>query len=68
MVLDNLREGVLSPDIYDPTLNPFYRDVLPHTSLVAMPVASVIRIEKAKSNPASDTPRKPRSRISASKA
>ena len=28
IVLDNLREGVLSPDIYDPSLNPLYRDVL----------------------------------------
>src|SRR5665811_1663450 len=28
VVLDNLREGVLSPDIYDPRLNPLYRDVL----------------------------------------
>jgi transposase len=27
VVLDNLREGVLAPDIYDPTLNPLYRDV-----------------------------------------
>jgi hypothetical protein len=27
-VLDNLKEGVLIPDIYDPTLNPLYRDVL----------------------------------------
>jgi hypothetical protein len=26
MVLDNLREGVLVPDIYDPTVNPLYRD------------------------------------------
>ena len=25
-VLDNLREGVLKPDIYDPTVNPLYRD------------------------------------------
>ena len=30
VVLDNLREGVLTPDIYDPTLNPLYRDVLQH--------------------------------------
>src|ERR1019366_6149491 len=30
VVLDNLREGVLVPDIYDPTLNPLYRDVLAH--------------------------------------
>jgi hypothetical protein len=29
-VLDNLAEGVLKPDIYDPTLNPLYRDVLAH--------------------------------------
>src|SRR5271170_3344760 len=28
VVLDNLREGVLTPDIYEPTLNPLYRDVL----------------------------------------
>ena len=28
IVLDNLKEGVLTPDIYDPALNPLYRDVL----------------------------------------
>jgi transposase len=37
VVLDNLREGVLAPDIYDPTLNPLYRDVLQHYSVVALP-------------------------------
>jgi transposase len=37
IVLDNLREGVLTPDIYDPTLNPLYRDVLKHYSVVALP-------------------------------
>ena len=37
VVLDNLREGVLKPDIYDPTLNPLYRDVLSHYGVVAMP-------------------------------
>ena len=37
VVLDNLREGVLSPDIYDPTLNPLYRDVLQHYGAVAFP-------------------------------
>jgi len=37
IVLDNLREGVLAPDIYDPTLNPLYRDVLAHYGTVAMP-------------------------------
>jgi transposase len=37
VVLDNLREGVLVPDIHDPTLNPLYRDVLAHYGAVAMP-------------------------------
>jgi transposase len=37
VVLDNLREGVLVPDVYDPALNPLYRDVLAHYGAVAMP-------------------------------
>lgn len=37
VVLDNLREGVLKPDWYDPTLNPLYRDVLAHYGVVALP-------------------------------
>jgi transposase len=37
VVLDNLREGVLTPDIYDPALNPLYRDALAHYSVVALP-------------------------------
>jgi len=37
MILDNLREGVLSPDFYDPVLNPLYRDVLKHYGVVALP-------------------------------
>jgi transposase len=37
VILDNLREGVLKPDIYDPTLNPLYRDVLAHYGTVAVP-------------------------------
>ena len=37
VVLDNLREGVLVADIYDPTLNPLFRDVLAHYGVVAMP-------------------------------
>jgi len=36
VVLDNLREGVLKPDIYDPALNPLYRDVLKHYGAVAL--------------------------------
>ena len=37
VVHDNLREGVLTPDIYDPTLNPLYRDVLAHYGVIALP-------------------------------
>ena len=37
VVLDNLGEGVLQPDLWDPTLNPLYRDVLAHYGAVAMP-------------------------------
>ncbi len=37
VVLDNLGEGVLKPDIYDPAMNPLYRDVLAHYGAVALP-------------------------------
>ena len=37
VVLDNLREGVLTPDIYDPAINPLYRDVLQHYNIVPLP-------------------------------
>jgi transposase len=37
VVLDNLKEGVLRPDVYDPALNPLYRDVLAHYGAVALP-------------------------------
>jgi transposase len=37
IVLDNLKEGVLTPDIYDAALNPLYRDVLTHYGVVALP-------------------------------
>jgi transposase len=37
LVLDNLKEGVLKPDVYDPTLNPLFKDVLAHYGVVAMP-------------------------------
>ena len=60
VVLDNLREGVLVPDIYDPVLNLLYRDVLAHYGAVAMPCASRIPTAKARSNPASVTPREHR--------
>jgi transposase len=37
IVLDNLREGVLTPDIYDPAINPLYRDMLRHYNAVPLP-------------------------------
>jgi len=37
VVLDNLKEGVLTSDLYDPTLNPLYHDVLAHYGVVALP-------------------------------
>jgi transposase len=37
VVLDNLREGVLKPEFYDPELNPLYRDLLQHYGSVALP-------------------------------
>jgi transposase len=37
IILDTLREGVLTPDIYDPALNPLYRDVLAHYGVTALP-------------------------------
>ena len=37
VVLDNLREGVLTPDVYDPSLNPLYRELLQHYGVIALP-------------------------------
>jgi hypothetical protein len=37
VVLDNLKEGVIKPDIYDPEINPLYRDLLKHYGAVALP-------------------------------
>lgn len=37
VVLDNLAEGVLKADLYDPALNPLYRDMLAHYGTVALP-------------------------------
>lgn len=37
VVLDNLKEGVIKPDVYDPQLNPLYRDVLSHYGVTALP-------------------------------
>ena len=37
VVLDNLKEGVFAPDVYDPIVNPLYRDLLAHYSVTALP-------------------------------
>jgi len=37
IVLDNLKEGVAVPDLYDPTVNPLFRDVLTHYGVAALP-------------------------------
>jgi len=37
VVLDNLKEGVITPDIYEPELNPLYASVLAHYGAVADP-------------------------------
>jgi transposase len=37
VILDNLKEGVRHADVYDPTLNPLYRDVLAHYGVTALP-------------------------------
>jgi transposase len=31
-----LREGVITPDLYDPVYNPLYRDVLQHYGTVCL--------------------------------
>ena len=37
IVLDNLKEGVIKPDIYDPQLNPLYATFLEYYGSVALP-------------------------------
>ena len=37
IVLDNLKEGVLTPDIYEPELNPLYGAMLAHYGVAADP-------------------------------
>jgi transposase len=37
VTLDNLKEGVIKPDIYEPDLNPLYAAMLKHYSVVADP-------------------------------
>jgi transposase/5S rRNA maturation endonuclease (ribonuclease M5) len=37
VTLDNLKEGVIKPDIYEPVLNPLYAAILEHHHVVADP-------------------------------
>jgi transposase len=37
VVLDNLKEGVIAPDLYEPRLNPVYAALLSHYGVVADP-------------------------------
>ncbi len=37
VVLDNLKEGVIKPDLYEPELNPVYAAVLEHYGVLAYP-------------------------------
>jgi len=37
VVLDNLKEGIIQPDIYDPKINPLYRDLLAYYGATALP-------------------------------
>ena len=37
VVLDNLKEGVIVPDLYEPTLNPVYAAMLAHYGVAAEP-------------------------------
>jgi transposase len=60
IVLDNLREGVLAPDVYDPTINPLYRDLLRHYGATALPCRVRDPDRKARLNPVSGTRRRHR--------
>ncbi len=50
MRLDNLREGIVDPDIYDPEINPLYAAVLKHYGVVALPCRPYAPDLKGKSN------------------
>ncbi len=68
VVLDNLREGVIKADYYDPTLNPLYRDVLKHYGVTALPCRPYLnRTARGRWNRASDMRSARRSRGCASR-
>ena len=57
IVLDNLKEGVIKPDLYEPELNPVYSVMLAHYGVVADPPAWAIPIGKEASRMRSSIPR-----------
>ena len=48
IVLDNLKNGVLRPDLYDPTLNPAYAELERHYGFVADPAKVAMARHKGK--------------------
>ncbi len=62
VVLDNLKEGVMRPDIYEPELNPLYARCSRTTAWSPIPAAYVTRIARARSKTRSSTRRARRSR------
>ena len=48
LVLDNLKDGVLKPDLYDPTLNPAYAELERHYGFVADPAKVQMARHKGK--------------------
>jgi transposase len=60
VVLDNLKEGVLKPDLYEPQLNPVYAATLAHYSVVADPARVRDPNRKGTSRTRSATPRRRR--------
>ena len=59
IILDNLREGVINADYYDPTLNPLFKDVLAHYGVVALPCRVRDPDRKGKVESVSGTSRRP---------
>lgn len=48
LILDNLKSGVLKPDLYDPTLNPAYAELERHYGFVADPARVQAATHKGK--------------------
>jgi hypothetical protein len=67
VVLDNLKEGALAPDVYDPAVNPLYREMITQYGAVALPCRVRHPYRNARSSGASATPSAPRSRAFASR-